>query len=279
MGHGLQAGASYTFGKGIDTSSGTTDGDQFQNGLSSLLFFDPATRRGLSDFNIKHTFNVNFTWNLPSPKQLSGVLGWAVRGWELGSILQANTGVPFTPTIGGDPFGLGNTDPFDFPNYVPGCKPIHGGINYLNLNCFALPIVATSLPASLAAQCVPFMNAPPPPASATCTNLVGNAQRNSLVGPGLVNLDFSLFKNNPVKRISDTSNVQFRVEIFNSLNHANFLILQHPTTRFSTEPEPSLAAQALSHPRLRHRDRFNLVSRLFGRYTKRRAAGRHVSAW
>jgi hypothetical protein len=129
--------------------------------------------------------------------------------------------VPFTPTIGGDPLGLGNTDPFDFPNYVKGCNPIHGGVNYLNLNCFALP-TASELPASLAAQCVPFASALPTPAPATCTNLVGNAGRNSLVGPGLVNFDLSLFKNNPIKRISETFNVQFRVEIFNALNHANF---------------------------------------------------------
>jgi len=38
----------------------------------------------------------------------------------------------------------------------------------------------------------------------------------------LVNLDFSLFKNNPIKRISEQFNVQFRMEIFNSLNHSNF---------------------------------------------------------
>jgi hypothetical protein len=35
-------------------------------------------------------------------------------------------------------------------------------------------------------------------------------------------LDFSLFKNNPIRRISEQFNVQFRVEIFNSLNHANY---------------------------------------------------------
>jgi hypothetical protein len=219
--HGFQAQASYTFGKGIDTSSGTTDGDQFQNGISTLFFFDPKTRRGLSDFNIKHTLTVSYTWEIPGPKTSFSALNWATNGWEFGGILQANTGVPFTPTIGGDPLGLGNTDPFDFPNLVPGCNPIHGGVNYLNLNCFALPL-ASELPATFAAQCVPFSNAPPAPAPMTCTNLVGNAARNSLVGPSLVNVDLSLFKNNPIKRISETFNVQFRLEIFNSLNHANF---------------------------------------------------------
>ena len=42
------------------------------------------------------------------------------------------------------------------------------------------------------------------------------------MGPGLVNLDMSLFKNNYVKRISEQFNVQFRMEVFNILNHTNF---------------------------------------------------------
>jgi hypothetical protein len=43
-----------------------------------------------------------------------------------------------------------------------------------------------------------------------------------LIGPGLTSLDFSVFKNNHVKKISENFNVQFRVEMFNILNHANF---------------------------------------------------------
>src|SRR3984893_1694982 len=223
MSHGFVAQASYTYGKSIDTSSGSTDGDQFQNGISTLFFFDQKTRRGPSDFNIKHTLTVSYTWDVPSPRNFNNkALGWAASGWELGGILQASGGVPFTPIIGGDPLGLNNTDPFDFPNYVPGCNPIRGGVSYLNLSCFT-PAFA---PTSLAAQCAPnsFPNAPlaPPPGTVYCANLLGNAGRNSLIGPGLVNMDFSLFKNNPIKRISEQFNVQFRVEIFNSLNHANY---------------------------------------------------------
>jgi len=56
----------------------------------------------------------------------------------------------------------------------------------------------------------------------TCLNLRGNLGRNTLIGPGLLSLDFSVFKNNPIKRISDTFNIQFRSEFFNVLNHTNF---------------------------------------------------------
>jgi hypothetical protein len=51
---------------------------------------------------------------------------------------------------------------------------------------------------------------------------LGNSGRNTLIGPGLANLDLSLFKNNRVKRVSDAFNVQFRLEVFNVLNRANF---------------------------------------------------------
>jgi len=43
-----------------------------------------------------------------------------------------------------------------------------------------------------------------------------------MIGPGITSLDFSVFKNNHIKRISENFNVQFRVEMFNILNHANF---------------------------------------------------------
>jgi hypothetical protein len=57
-----------------------------------------------------------------------------------------------------------------------------------------------------------------------CFNLRGNAGRNILIGPGVTNLDFSVFKNNSIKRISETFNVQFRAEMFNILNHPNFQV-------------------------------------------------------
>src|SRR2546429_6595099 len=55
---------------------------------------------------------------------------------------------PFTATLGagGDPLGTGFNGDFsmDFPNITKGCDPIHGGVHYLNLNCFTLPTEPTS---------------------------------------------------------------------------------------------------------------------------------------
>jgi hypothetical protein len=55
-----------------------------------------------------------------------------------------------------------------------------------------------------------------------CYNLRGNAGRNILIGPGITDLDFSVFKNNRIPRISENFNLQFRMEIFNIMNHPNF---------------------------------------------------------
>jgi hypothetical protein len=127
--------------------------------------------------------------------------------------------------------GLGNggADQFGIPNHIPGCDPVNhnyiGGTSpsYINGNCYTLPTVSASSP--LAAQCGTFSGAatPPPSGQVYCANLLGNAGRNTVVGPKLVNLDFSATKNIPIHRISETFNVQFRAEIFNIFNHSNFV--------------------------------------------------------
>jgi hypothetical protein len=61
MTHGVSGQVSYTWGRTIDTASGSTDGDQFKNGLSSLFFFDPRLRRGPSDFNQTHNVVFSYT--------------------------------------------------------------------------------------------------------------------------------------------------------------------------------------------------------------------------
>ena len=144
MSHGFQAEGSYTWSKSIDTSSGSTDGDQFLNGISSLFFFDRRLRRGLSDFNIGQNLTINYIWDVPSPKSISGPAAWALSGWKLGGIYQATGGPPFTPIVGGDPLGLNNIDPFDFPNRLigPGCGSLvnPGNVNnYIKFQCFVMP--------------------------------------------------------------------------------------------------------------------------------------------
>jgi hypothetical protein len=195
MSHGIQAQASYTWSKCIDTGSSGPVGDVFLNSVATLPFFSKAERRGPCDFDIKQNFVANYIWDIPSPQQSSSVASWVLGGWQLGGVIIASTGTPFTVLMGGDPLGQKNDDPTDFPDRAAGCNPIAGGINYLNVTCFAAP--------------VPL-------------NRFGNAGRNQLTGPNLFNVDFSVFKNTRIRRISENFNVQFRAEFFNLFNRANF---------------------------------------------------------
>ena len=231
MNHGVQGQLSYALGNCKDTSSAPVTGDTYANSIAVPILFSQSYRHGACDFDIRHVLTATLIWNLPGPKQ--GPMSYALGGWELGTIVTATSGSPFTPTIGagGDPLGTGFNGDFsmDYANIVKGCNPIHGGVNYLNTSCFTLP----NAPASFAAANCPvndpvaqtgFWNTTltPPSGNTFCQNLVGTAGRNSLYGPHLATVDFSVFKNFRITRISEAFNVQFRAEFFNLLNHTNF---------------------------------------------------------
>jgi hypothetical protein len=230
MSHGFQVQGTYTWGKSIDTSSATLAGDAFGNSISSLNYFDMKLTRGLSDFNVGRTLVLNGTWEVPTAKSFTGPARWLTDGWELGLIFTVSDGVPFTATwgTGGDPANTLSSDDFAYPNRLggTGCttltNPGHPE-NYIKTQCFAIPTAPN--PGFWSANCSPTppsVGGPIDPNSLQCFNLRGNAGRNILVGPGITNLDFSVFKNNRIKRISENFNVQFRVEMFNIMNHPNF---------------------------------------------------------
>jgi outer membrane receptor protein involved in Fe transport len=225
LSHGVQIKGAYTFSKSIDTSSSTIAGDAFGNSVSSLPTFDPRLRRGLSDFDVRNVGVINAIWTISSPQSWSAAPKWFVSGWQLGGIFTGSSGLPLTALLGGDPLGTRAADLYAFPNRLPGCNTVnsnfkHSGLIYINTNCFTPP----TAPSSLAAMCAPFSAPGVTPAGGTvsCKNLIGNTGRNTLIGPGIKDLDFSLFKNNPIHSISETFNVQFRWEVFNVANHANF---------------------------------------------------------
>ena len=200
LSYGIRFHGAYTWSKSIDTLSATVADDAFPNGLMNPLFFDQRTSRGLSDFNVGQNFVVNLTWEAPRPKTGSRLTGWVLSGWQLGGIFKASGGQPFTPILGGDPLGTKLDETAEPPNRVvgAGCDTLSnpGNANhYIKTQCLAFPNPA---------------------------NLRGNLGRNTVIGPGMANLDFSLFKNNRIRTISEDFNVQFRAEFFNVFNRANF---------------------------------------------------------
>jgi hypothetical protein len=197
MAHGFQIEGSYTFSKNMDDGGGSVASDPFRNSISTLLWFCKSCRRGLSDQDQRHNLTINYEWDIPTPASF-GTPGKAILGgWEAGGILTVASGTPFTVLVGGDDLGQNNTDPYTYPDKLssPGCSnPINPGNanDYVKISCFAVP---------------------------NPINRLGDAGRNSVIGPGLVDLDFSLFKNIPIK---ERLKAQFRAEFFNIINHPNF---------------------------------------------------------
>ena len=201
MSHDLQFQVSYTYSKAIDLGSAILAGDPFGNSIAGLFYFAPFTRKGVADFNVPNEFTFNFVYQVPEFKSLHGPANVVANGWQASGIYFAQNGLPFTPTIAGDSLGLQGTQPYNVPNRLrtPGCST---GVNsrrangYINLNCFVFPTP-----------------------NANGTTIYGNAGRNSLLGPSLNELDFSLMKNTQVR---EKLNIQFRAEFYNILNHSNF---------------------------------------------------------
>ena len=214
---GLQLQASYTWSKSIDDTSSSLAPDEFGNSVSTLPYFDLKRGRGVSDFNVGQLLMVNAIWQVPGTKSHSAALNWVTQGWQLGGIFRASTGIPFTATFGsdGDPLGAGIAD---YPNRLtgPGCSSLTNPgnpTNFIKTQCFAIPTAGPSLLPLCDAS---FGTSP------QCFNLMGNAGRNILNGPGIVNLDFSVFKNIRIPPAGEKFNMQFRAEFFNVLNHTNF---------------------------------------------------------
>jgi len=231
MSHGFQVQGTFTWGRSIDTSSATVAGDAFGNSIASpSFFFNPKASRGLSDFNVARTLVINGLWEIPSPKSISGPARFLTEGWQLGLIFTASTGVPFTPTFGtgGDPNGTLSSDDWAYPNRLggSGCHSLTNGGNpntYIKTQCFNVPVAPDQ--AFFDANCdpaPPTLGAALAPGDLRCFNLKGNSGRNVAIGPGTTEVDFSVFKNNYIRKTSENFNVQFRAEMFNVLNHANF---------------------------------------------------------
>lgn len=204
--HHTQIGASYTWVKSIEDGSSSTFGDTFANSVSSLPLWAPDRCRAISDFLVAHNFVLNYLVELPNvPKAIPAFAGVVLDGWQWAGILQASTGEPFTPLISGDSLNLKSNDVFAFPDrsFGPGCSgnPANPGKrNYVRTQCFSFPAFDPI----------------------TGLTHLGSAGRNSIIGPALTTYDTSLIKNTRVPRISESFNVQFRVELFNVLNHVNY---------------------------------------------------------
>ncbi|HEY7387318.1 MAG TPA: carboxypeptidase-like regulatory domain-containing protein [Bryobacteraceae bacterium] len=193
LSRGLQLRAAYTWSKNLDINSGLT-GAQSDNQAQMVMNRNDLPRDwGPSALNVAHQLNLSATYALPRLAASHGVEGKFFGGWQLNSIVTLQTGFPFTPLTGGNQSGDGDTRNPDRPSLKPS---------------FSGPVV-------LGRQAQWFNPAAfLPPSAGTW----GNVGRGVYTGPGLADVDFSVFKN---VSVSERAHVQLRAEFFNLLNRAN----------------------------------------------------------
>ncbi len=193
---GLSFYSTYTWSKSMDDASdaGTTNAEY---NLPQNVY-DPALEKADSSFDHRHRLTANAVYDLPFAKGSHGWLHTAAGGWRASGIVTIQSGAPFTVNLssaaGQDVahIGLVNGNNIERPDLIS--NPNNGPqtpAEWFNTAAFVLP----------------------------AQNTFGTSGRNVVTGPGLASLDLSLQKEGTLR---ERLKLQFRVDLYNSLNHANF---------------------------------------------------------
>jgi hypothetical protein len=234
---GLTAGFQWTYAHSIGNTGGSNEAQTAQNP------FDFSQDHGNNAFDVRHSANLSLLYQLPfkfGNKALNGVVG----GWEVGGIWNGRTGLPIDITITRpdiisrvnatgqyvNTFAAGTTtavinNPYGGafrnnrrPDVVAGVDPfISTGDRRYFLNPAAFSV--------------------PQPGS------FGNLGRYALHGPGLEQVDFTLHKRIP---LSERQSLEFRAEVYNILNRANFA--NPPASLANALPSTAIATGNLLQP-------------------------------
>jgi hypothetical protein len=200
MTNGLQLRGNFTWSKSLDMNSGLT-GAQASNQAQMILDRNDLPRDwGPSALNPDRQASISGSYALPFGRgkrfmqNASGFTDKLVSGWQLNGIVTLLSGFPFTPQIGSNRSGDGDTRNPDRPSLNPaftGPVVLGNPGQWFNPNAFILPTPGT----------------------------YGNLGRSVYLGPGLEETDMSLMKTTALR---ESVSLQFRAEFFNLLNHANF---------------------------------------------------------
>ncbi len=183
--------AGYTFSKSLDQSSNIGE---------AVNPFDPSLSRALSAFDVKHNFVVSYSYQIPIEKffRISNRL---TQGWEISGITRFSSGLPVTLVNYGDNSLLGS-EPNGINNYgvdEPDATgvPLDINTNPRNGQTYFNPAAFTE----------------------NALGTPGTASRRFFYGPGMNNFDMALLKTVP---LTESKSLQFRLEAFNTFNHAQF---------------------------------------------------------
>jgi hypothetical protein len=208
LSNGLQMQVSYTFSKLIAVSDSDLKNNEVSTGGMGPLkeVYDLSTQRGLSSYHIANVLSMNYTYDLPFGRGLTGAAGHVLSGWSLSGIVKLQDGQPFWVGRAAPAFlsglrgGLGNISPNQVPGYT------RESITWGSPN-------KSKDPTGRGRYFDPAAYSLPGPRE------LGNVGKNTLIGPGLAVWNASLSKNT---KLSERTNLEFRAEFFNVLNRANF---------------------------------------------------------
>jgi hypothetical protein len=205
--HGLQFNASYTFSKSLDYTSQNGQGVVIQNS------FNPAGDKGLSDFDARNRFVMNFIYDLPFKGNR------LVDGWQIGSIISDQSGNPVNLLANGNGIagftGLATLRPDQTGPIQIVDTPVSGG----NIQYFANSVCDPAAAQKLGQTCgATSFQVPDVLVAGKPVYHFGNFGRNVIIGPGFNNVDMSLVKRT---KINERFTGELRFEAFDVLNHAN----------------------------------------------------------
>jgi hypothetical protein len=245
---GLTMDTSYTWAKSLDNDSlGIPVAD---SSASDQNPFDKSLEKARSSFDVRQRFVASFAYDLP----LGRTAG--LRDWQIGGIIFAETGLPFTVNLNGDYYGIGSSrrgrpDLVGNPNNGPKTTD-----RWFDTSAFVLPPVAVTS--------FPFLFVPGPDflrRSPTPLGNFGTAGRNIVDSDNVATANLSLLKN---VRMRERVTVQLRAELFNILNHANY---GFPNREFLVPP-----AQVILNPTWDRRT----LNPDFGKITNTRIDSRQI---
>lgn len=181
----------YTYSKSIDQASSISD---------PINPFTFRQTRALSAFDLKHNIVATYQFHLPFD-HLYRRAKFLTEGWAISGITRISTGFPVTISsdsdnslIGSLPNGVNNQS-LDLPDFIGGQLNLNrnprNGLSYFNASAFRSNELGTP----------------------------GTASRRSFYGPGMFNSDIALLRS---FKLSDSKQLQFRLETFNTFNHAQF---------------------------------------------------------
>lgn len=185
---GLTAISAYTWSHSVECCSNVRDPNNQR--------WDRTT----SGFDVRHRQVNSFSYDLPfGPNKhflsgTSGLLGKIAGGWQVAGIATFSTGNPFTPIVSGDISGIGAANA-RANRIADGNLPRgqRSALKWFDTSAFTRPAAGT----------------------------FGNSGQFVVYAPGINNLDLTFTKNT---KFGENRRVEFRTELFNSLNHGQFLL-------------------------------------------------------